>query len=164
MGHKTEHSPWDSGPFPLGPQEPDETALHLAVRSVDRTSLHIVDFLVQNRWVLRRWGAFGFVPWCFRGRRLVLAHCVRCGRGAGISPGLSINYRTGKVPRVWGAGATLQKPGVREETPLTRPAQLPVGCRGPGETPGPWRADCPWPPPGVEWPISRLRHTSTFPG
>ncbi|KAK2091974.1 Arf-GAP with SH3 domain, ANK repeat and PH domain-containing protein 2 [Saguinus oedipus] len=29
--------------------EPDETALHLAVRSVDRTSLHIVDFLVQNR-------------------------------------------------------------------------------------------------------------------
>lgn len=32
-------------------QEQDETALHLAVRSVDRTSLHIVDFLVQNRWV-----------------------------------------------------------------------------------------------------------------
>ena len=29
--------------------EQDETALHLAVRSVDRTSLHIVDFLVQNR-------------------------------------------------------------------------------------------------------------------
>uniref|UniRef100_A0ACB8GE17 Arf-GAP with SH3 domain, ANK repeat and PH domain-containing protein 2 n=1 Tax=Sphaerodactylus townsendi TaxID=933632 RepID=A0ACB8GE17_9SAUR len=29
-------------------QEQDETALHLAVRSVDRTSLHIVDFLVQN--------------------------------------------------------------------------------------------------------------------
>ncbi|XP_013359792.1 PREDICTED: arf-GAP with SH3 domain, ANK repeat and PH domain-containing protein 2 [Chinchilla lanigera] len=28
--------------------EPDETGLHLAVRSVDRTSLHIVDFLVQN--------------------------------------------------------------------------------------------------------------------
>ncbi|KAM4867325.1 arf-GAP with SH3 domain, ANK repeat and PH domain-containing protein 2 isoform 4-T4 [Thomomys bottae] len=28
--------------------EPDETALHLAVRSMDRTSLHIVDFLVQN--------------------------------------------------------------------------------------------------------------------
>ncbi|XP_036118716.1 arf-GAP with SH3 domain, ANK repeat and PH domain-containing protein 2 isoform X2 [Molossus molossus] len=28
--------------------EPDETALHLAVRSVDRTSLHVVDFLVQN--------------------------------------------------------------------------------------------------------------------
>ncbi|XP_053236931.1 arf-GAP with SH3 domain, ANK repeat and PH domain-containing protein 2 isoform X4 [Podarcis raffonei] len=28
--------------------EQDETALHLAVRSVDRTSLHIVDFLVQN--------------------------------------------------------------------------------------------------------------------
>ncbi|XP_073072912.1 arf-GAP with SH3 domain, ANK repeat and PH domain-containing protein 2 isoform X3 [Manis javanica] len=28
--------------------EPDETALHLAVRSVDRMSLHIVDFLVQN--------------------------------------------------------------------------------------------------------------------
>ncbi|KAG8580224.1 hypothetical protein GDO81_007198 [Engystomops pustulosus] len=28
--------------------EQGETALHLAVRSVDRTSLHIVDFLVQN--------------------------------------------------------------------------------------------------------------------
>uniref|UniRef100_A0A286XYK3 ArfGAP with SH3 domain, ankyrin repeat and PH domain 2 n=1 Tax=Cavia porcellus TaxID=10141 RepID=A0A286XYK3_CAVPO len=28
--------------------EPEETGLHLAVRSVDRTSLHIVDFLVQN--------------------------------------------------------------------------------------------------------------------
>ncbi|XP_075779629.1 arf-GAP with SH3 domain, ANK repeat and PH domain-containing protein 2 isoform X2 [Pelodiscus sinensis] len=28
--------------------EQEETALHLAVRSVDRTSLHIVDFLVQN--------------------------------------------------------------------------------------------------------------------
>ncbi|CAJ0950163.1 unnamed protein product [Ranitomeya imitator] len=28
--------------------EKGETALHLAVRSVDRTSLHIVDFLVQN--------------------------------------------------------------------------------------------------------------------
>ncbi|XP_038253705.1 arf-GAP with SH3 domain, ANK repeat and PH domain-containing protein 2 isoform X5 [Dermochelys coriacea] len=28
--------------------EQDETALHLAVRSVDRTSLHIVDFLMQN--------------------------------------------------------------------------------------------------------------------
>lgn len=35
-------------------QEPDETALHLAVRSVDRTSLHIVDFLVQNRWVSQK--------------------------------------------------------------------------------------------------------------
>lgn len=41
--------PWDSGVFLFGLQEPDETALHLAVRSVDRTSLHIVDFLVQNR-------------------------------------------------------------------------------------------------------------------
>uniref|UniRef100_A0A671NXX6 Arf-GAP with SH3 domain, ANK repeat and PH domain-containing protein 2-like n=1 Tax=Sinocyclocheilus anshuiensis TaxID=1608454 RepID=A0A671NXX6_9TELE len=29
-------------------QEPGETALHLAVRMVDRNSLHIVDFLVQN--------------------------------------------------------------------------------------------------------------------
>lgn len=33
--------------FPL--QEQGETALHLAVRLVDRTSLHIVDFLTQNR-------------------------------------------------------------------------------------------------------------------
>ncbi|XP_026933644.2 arf-GAP with SH3 domain, ANK repeat and PH domain-containing protein 2 isoform X5 [Acinonyx jubatus] len=38
----TEKIPLASG------HEPDETALHLAVRSVDRTSLHIVDFLVQN--------------------------------------------------------------------------------------------------------------------
>lgn len=30
-------------------QEHGETALHLAVRLVDRTSLHIVDFLTQNR-------------------------------------------------------------------------------------------------------------------
>lgn len=30
-------------------QEAGETALHLAVRMVDRNSLHIVDFLVQNR-------------------------------------------------------------------------------------------------------------------
>lgn len=30
-------------------QELGETALHLAVRLVDRTSLHIVDFLTQNR-------------------------------------------------------------------------------------------------------------------
>lgn len=31
-------------------QEQGETALHLAVRLVDRTSLHIVDFLTQNRY------------------------------------------------------------------------------------------------------------------
>lgn len=49
--HKTECSPGDPRMFLFGLQEPDETALHLAVRSVDRTSLHIVDFLVQNRWV-----------------------------------------------------------------------------------------------------------------
>lgn len=30
-------------------QEPGETALHLAVRMGDRNSLHIVDFLAQNR-------------------------------------------------------------------------------------------------------------------
>uniref|UniRef100_A0A8C2GFB9 ArfGAP with SH3 domain, ankyrin repeat and PH domain 2b n=1 Tax=Cyprinus carpio TaxID=7962 RepID=A0A8C2GFB9_CYPCA len=30
--------------------EPGETALHLAVRMVDRNSLHIVDFIVQNRY------------------------------------------------------------------------------------------------------------------
>ncbi|XP_043935034.1 arf-GAP with SH3 domain, ANK repeat and PH domain-containing protein 2 isoform X2 [Protopterus annectens] len=36
-------------PIPLvNGHEQGETALHLAVRSVDRTSLHIVDFLVQN--------------------------------------------------------------------------------------------------------------------
>uniref|UniRef100_A0A8V5GK91 Uncharacterized protein n=1 Tax=Melopsittacus undulatus TaxID=13146 RepID=A0A8V5GK91_MELUD len=29
-------------------QEPGETALHLAVRTADQTSLHLVDFLVQN--------------------------------------------------------------------------------------------------------------------
>lgn len=59
--------PWDSGPFLLGPQEPDETALHLAVRSVDRTSLHIVDFLVQNRWVLDA-GGVRFRPLVFPGK------------------------------------------------------------------------------------------------
>lgn len=31
-------------------QEPGETVLHLAVRMGDRNSLHIVDFLAQNRW------------------------------------------------------------------------------------------------------------------
>ncbi|XP_072313481.1 arf-GAP with SH3 domain, ANK repeat and PH domain-containing protein 2a isoform X2 [Eucyclogobius newberryi] len=36
-------------PIPLANEhEPGETALHLAVRLVDRTSLHIVDFLSQN--------------------------------------------------------------------------------------------------------------------
>lgn len=30
-------------------QEPGETVLHVAVLLSDRTSLHIVDFLVQNR-------------------------------------------------------------------------------------------------------------------
>lgn len=29
-------------------QELGETALHLAVRTADQTSLHLVDFLVQN--------------------------------------------------------------------------------------------------------------------
>lgn len=48
IGHGIDGS-WDSGMFLFGLQEPDETALHLAVRSVDRMSLHIVDFLVQNR-------------------------------------------------------------------------------------------------------------------
>ncbi|XP_072426849.1 arf-GAP with SH3 domain, ANK repeat and PH domain-containing protein 1-like isoform X5 [Chiloscyllium punctatum] len=32
----------------VGQQEPGETVLHLAVRTADRTSLHLVDFLVQN--------------------------------------------------------------------------------------------------------------------
>ncbi|KAM4691343.1 arf-GAP with SH3 domain, ANK repeat and PH domain-containing protein 1-like [Rhinophrynus dorsalis] len=35
-------------PLPLPVQEPGETALHLAVLLSDRTSLHIVDFLVHN--------------------------------------------------------------------------------------------------------------------
>ncbi|XP_063298243.1 arf-GAP with SH3 domain, ANK repeat and PH domain-containing protein 2 isoform X2 [Pelobates fuscus] len=39
--------------------EQGETALHLAVRSVDRTSLHIVDFLVQNSGNLDRQTAKG---------------------------------------------------------------------------------------------------------
>lgn len=33
----------------LSAQEPGETVLHLAVRMGDRNSLHIVDFLAQNR-------------------------------------------------------------------------------------------------------------------
>uniref|UniRef100_A0A4W3JA56 ArfGAP with SH3 domain, ankyrin repeat and PH domain 1a n=1 Tax=Callorhinchus milii TaxID=7868 RepID=A0A4W3JA56_CALMI len=35
-------------PLPEPGQEPGETVLHLAVRTADRTSLHLVDFLVQN--------------------------------------------------------------------------------------------------------------------
>ncbi|XP_043922969.1 arf-GAP with SH3 domain, ANK repeat and PH domain-containing protein 1 isoform X2 [Protopterus annectens] len=35
-------------PLPEPGQDPGETALHLAVRTADQTSLHIVDFLVQN--------------------------------------------------------------------------------------------------------------------
>ncbi|KAJ8418684.1 hypothetical protein AAFF_G00001830 [Aldrovandia affinis] len=35
-------------PLPETGQEPGETALHYAVRSADQTSLHLVDFLVQN--------------------------------------------------------------------------------------------------------------------
>lgn len=31
-------------------QDPGETALHFAVRTSDQTSLHLVDFLVQNRY------------------------------------------------------------------------------------------------------------------
>lgn len=30
-------------------QEAGETALHYSVRTADQTSLHLVDFLVQNR-------------------------------------------------------------------------------------------------------------------
>uniref|UniRef100_A0A8C2F2C4 ArfGAP with SH3 domain, ankyrin repeat and PH domain 1a n=1 Tax=Cyprinus carpio TaxID=7962 RepID=A0A8C2F2C4_CYPCA len=36
-------------PFPEAGQDPGETALHFAVRTSDQTSLHLVDFLVQNR-------------------------------------------------------------------------------------------------------------------
>uniref|UniRef100_A0A672P478 Arf-GAP with SH3 domain, ANK repeat and PH domain-containing protein 1-like n=1 Tax=Sinocyclocheilus grahami TaxID=75366 RepID=A0A672P478_SINGR len=35
-------------PFPEVGQDPGETALHFAVRTSDQTSLHLVDFLVQN--------------------------------------------------------------------------------------------------------------------
>ncbi|XP_042631134.1 arf-GAP with SH3 domain, ANK repeat and PH domain-containing protein 1-like isoform X3 [Cyprinus carpio] len=35
-------------PFPEAGQDPGETALHFAVRTSDQTSLHLVDFLVQN--------------------------------------------------------------------------------------------------------------------
>ncbi|XP_042574415.1 arf-GAP with SH3 domain, ANK repeat and PH domain-containing protein 1-like isoform X4 [Cyprinus carpio] len=35
-------------PFPEARQDPGETALHFAVRTSDQTSLHLVDFLVQN--------------------------------------------------------------------------------------------------------------------
>uniref|UniRef100_A0AAY4DX58 ArfGAP with SH3 domain, ankyrin repeat and PH domain 1b n=1 Tax=Denticeps clupeoides TaxID=299321 RepID=A0AAY4DX58_9TELE len=34
--------------FPEAGQDPGETALHFAVRTADHTSLHLVDFLVQN--------------------------------------------------------------------------------------------------------------------
>lgn len=33
-------------------QEAGETALHYSVRTADQTSLHLVDFLVQNRYIL----------------------------------------------------------------------------------------------------------------
>lgn len=32
-------------------QEAGETALHYSVRTADQTSLHLVDFLVQNRYI-----------------------------------------------------------------------------------------------------------------
>ncbi|XP_030629134.1 arf-GAP with SH3 domain, ANK repeat and PH domain-containing protein 1a isoform X1 [Chanos chanos] len=35
-------------PFPEAGQDPGETALHFAIRTSDQTSLHLVDFLVQN--------------------------------------------------------------------------------------------------------------------
>ncbi|KPP65783.1 hypothetical protein Z043_115774 [Scleropages formosus] len=35
-------------PLPEAGQEPGETALHFSVRTADHTSLHLVDFLVQN--------------------------------------------------------------------------------------------------------------------
>uniref|UniRef100_A0A8C3T311 ArfGAP with SH3 domain, ankyrin repeat and PH domain 1 n=1 Tax=Chelydra serpentina TaxID=8475 RepID=A0A8C3T311_CHESE len=40
-------------------QEPGETALHLAVRTADQTSLHLVDFLVQNSGNLDKQTALG---------------------------------------------------------------------------------------------------------
>ncbi|XP_062849937.1 arf-GAP with SH3 domain, ANK repeat and PH domain-containing protein 1a [Trichomycterus rosablanca] len=41
-------------PFPEAGQDPGETALHFAVRTVDQTSLPLVDFLVQNSGSLDR--------------------------------------------------------------------------------------------------------------
>ncbi|KAK2900865.1 hypothetical protein Q8A67_008980 [Cirrhinus molitorella] len=41
-------------PFPEAGQDPGETALHFAVRMSDQTSLHLVDFLVQNSGTLDR--------------------------------------------------------------------------------------------------------------
>ncbi|XP_017569727.1 arf-GAP with SH3 domain, ANK repeat and PH domain-containing protein 1a isoform X3 [Pygocentrus nattereri] len=41
-------------PFPEAGQDPGETALHFAVRTSDQTSLHLVDFLVQNSGSLDR--------------------------------------------------------------------------------------------------------------
>ncbi|XP_035277023.1 arf-GAP with SH3 domain, ANK repeat and PH domain-containing protein 2b isoform X1 [Anguilla anguilla] len=47
-------------PIPMANEhEPGETALHLAVRLVDRTSLHIVDFLTQNSGNLNKQTAKG---------------------------------------------------------------------------------------------------------
>lgn len=34
-------------------QEAGETALHYSVRTADQTSLHLVDFLVQNRYIFK---------------------------------------------------------------------------------------------------------------
>lgn len=34
-------------------QESGETALHYSVRTADQTSLHLVDFLVQNRYIFK---------------------------------------------------------------------------------------------------------------
>lgn len=34
-------------------QEAGETALHYSVRTADQTSLHLVDFLVQNRYIFQ---------------------------------------------------------------------------------------------------------------
>uniref|UniRef100_A0A672PML5 Arf-GAP with SH3 domain, ANK repeat and PH domain-containing protein 1-like n=1 Tax=Sinocyclocheilus grahami TaxID=75366 RepID=A0A672PML5_SINGR len=41
-------------PFPEAGRDPGETALHFAVRTSDQTSLHLVDFLVQNSGTLDR--------------------------------------------------------------------------------------------------------------
>ena len=85
-------------------QEPDETALHLAVRSVDRTSLHIVDFLVQNRWVSHPSGCLCSYSWGFPARDQMLSLLLGlCCQDAHVS-GLNINY-----------GDSLEKPRVKEK-------------------------------------------------
>lgn len=49
-------------------QESGETALHYSVRTADQTSLHLVDFLVQNRYI--------FESHCHQKARIKLHKCA----------------------------------------------------------------------------------------